>query len=158
MPVSGRVQPHVHRDAAFGHSQAAKTLGHESERGAEGCAREGILLALARRDEHLVRTTAGEGTEEGEPVAFRDDADAVLELLHEDATEDAAALICLRLEFLRHERRLLLQPDELRVRVLQTCASRAPLVDERLNVREALLARGGGARLPGLGDELELAE
>ncbi len=77
-----------------------------------------------RRGQHLVRLAAGEGAEEDDAVALGDDADPLLALLGEDPAEDAALRVLLRLPLLCDERRLLLQPDELRVAVREACAAR----------------------------------
>src|SRR5919109_5378128 len=152
------VEPDVHGRRALRDADAADPLGHEAEGAAEARAREGIFLAIPGGHEELVGLAAGERAQEDEPVALRDDADPLFELAREDAAEDAAALGRLRASLLADEGRLFLQPDELRVRVLEARAGRASLVDEDVDIGKTLLAGGGGPGLPRFGDELELAE
>ena len=128
-----------------------------AERAASCGPSKGSWAALAGHDEHLVRLPAGERAEEEQAVPLVDDADALLELLGEDAAEDAAALRLLRGPLLGDQRRLFLEPDELRVAVGEAGSGGAALVDERVDVGEALLARCGRAVLPRVGDLLELA-
>jgi hypothetical protein len=115
-------------------------------------------LALAWRHEELIGLAPSEGTEEDQPVALRDHADPLLQLTGENAAEDASALGFLGAALLADERRFFHEPDQLGVRVLETRARCAALVDERVDVGEPLLPRGRRACLPCLGDVLELAE
>jgi hypothetical protein len=105
---------------------------------------------LERCDQALVRRPAGVRAEEHQAVPLLDDPCAVGELLAQvvtDAARDPALGV--------RDRRLGLQPDELRVRVLQARAGGAALVDageEEL----AVVARSLGAQAPRLGHEFEL--
>ena len=128
-----------------------------SEGPGEVAAREGIGLALERRDEQLVRLAAGVRAEKDDAVPLIDDAEAVLALLGEHLADEAAVRLGLEFPLLRDERRLLLEPDELGVAVGEARPGAGALVDEGVHVGEPGLAGRRRAGLPRRGDEPELA-
>ena len=157
VPVAAGVQPEVERDRALGDPDPADPLRGEDQRLRQAPARERVGLALDGSDQQLVGLPAGEGAEEDEPVALLDDAHALLSLLGEHTTDEAASGGGLGVALLGDERRVLLEPDELRVAVRQARSRRRAFVDERVDVWEPSLARGCCPGLPRLGDELQLA-
>jgi hypothetical protein len=98
----------------------------------------------------------GEGAEKKQSVALVDDPDPLLRLLGEDTAENAASFCLLRRSLLGHEGRLFLEPEELGMAMGEAGAGGAALVDERLDIGEALLPRGSDPILSSFGDLLDL--
>ena len=145
MPVAAGVEPRVERHrAAQGRVEAADRVGKERERDLEPVP-EAVGLVLGGRDQELVREPAGGMRHHDEPVALGDHVLAPGNQLAHAAVAGPRPLGGDR-------RRHLADPGELGVRVRETRARLAPLVEKCLHVAESLSRRGRRAGPPGLCD------
>ena len=142
VPPRPVVEPEVHRRARLDRAHAADDLGGQAEGAREQGALEGIGLPALGGDSDLVGIGRDTRAERDEPVLLEDGL-ALRHRIHRSLYGDGG--------------RRLAEPDELRVRVRQARAGGFALVDDRVDVREALCARGGGAGAPRLRYERELA-
>src|SRR5205823_5183028 len=120
--------------------------------GAEEIAREGVVFVLDGGDQALEGRPARVGADEQQAVSFHDDPRALRALPDDVLAEPAGAAVVLG----RFGRRLLPEPDELRVRVVQARAGAVALVYAGEEVREAAGARRGRPCTPGFDDQAEL--
>jgi hypothetical protein len=141
MPL--RVEPCVQRYAADGGVEPADRPRERLQRPVDVWTAKAQVVVRPRRDQELVRRPPG-------PVNHHARLEPKRLLREELANGTALAALCL------DGRRSRSQPHELRVRVEEARARRPSLVDDCVNVREALGQRDDGAELPRARDQREL--
>ena len=115
-----------------------------------------VGLALERCDQQLVRLPGRRTGRAGRRVALLDDADAQLALLREHPAEQAAGRSAWSSRSCATSGGSCSSQTSWEWVCGRLAPAPASLVHEGVDVREARLARGRRAGLPGLGDELEL--
>jgi hypothetical protein len=133
--------------------QAPERLRKQAQGGSEEIALQRALTRVPeRRDQELIGQPAAVSGQQDESVSLEDEALSRVPLRLQVTADGADPAVFLGLD----RRRCFLEPSELSVAVRKARAGLASLVQERMDVRKARVARGSRPLAPGNRDPVDL--